>query len=199
MKILFPAAILLTVFMAPIGALRAQLADKSPFLPAAGAAVSPVAADNNSVELRGIMSTAEGTRFCIYDATKKTSQWVGLNEDGPIVVKSADSEHDTVSVVKDGRQMTLALRTPKVAAGTNIPQPQPQPAFSPPAPAGGFAPAPALTNVVLKPTPEDEQRRLQAIADEVRRRRLLREQGQQQQPGAPGSATAQPPGNGLGP
>ncbi len=111
------------------------------------------------------MPTPDGAlRFCIYDAVKKTSKWVALNEavsGDRFVVKSANPDSDTVSVLSGGRLMTLALRKPKVDAVNLVNL------------GGGL---PAGVSVVLNPTAADEQRRLQAIAQEVRRRRLLREQ-----------------------
>jgi hypothetical protein len=145
-----------------------QGADDSPFLPVnAPAAGSARAADGSSFELRGIMSTAGGTRYCIYDPAKKTSSWVGLNEaGGSFAVKSADPAHDTVTLEAGGQRITLALHEAKVVSlGFGSPVAAPPP--------GG-----AMSNVVLRPTPEDEQRRLQAIAEEVRRRRELRERAQ---------------------
>jgi hypothetical protein len=143
----------------------AQDADGSPFLPNPAAGGGGAAAENEPLELHGIMPTADGLRFCIFDAAKKTSRWVGLNDTGggaPFVVKSADPDRDMVTVLNGGRLMTLSLRKPKVqsfAAGN-------------PAILGALPPG---VSTVLNPTPADEQRRLQAIAAEVRRRRLARE------------------------
>src|SRR5579883_2169369 len=157
----------LLVFLLPAAALMAQEAgtdaDKSPFLPpsvAANAVAGP--SDPNALDLRGIMSTREGMKYNIYDPAKKSSVWVGVNEPGaPFVIKSADPQRDTVTLVTGGQQMVLTLKQAKVVAPAANGLPQ-----------GG---------VVLRPTPEDEQRRLQAVADEVRRRRLLREQAAAQQ------------------
>jgi hypothetical protein len=141
----------------------AQDADGSPFLPSPAAGAS-AAAENQSLELHGIMPTSDGVRFCIYDSVKKTSKWVGLNDAGAgdaFVVKSADPNADTVSVLSGGRLMTLVMRKPKVDSSFV---------------ANFGAGLPPGVSVVLNPTAADEQRRLQAIAQEVRRRRLLREQ-----------------------
>ena len=156
----------------PAARAGAQLSDSSPFAPTAASGTAGAAAENEPLELRGIAATPEGLRICIYDAAKKTSKWVGLNESGDggrYVVKSADPERDTVLVQSDGRIMTLALRKAKVASAG------PAGAWT-----GGLPPT-----VVLNPTPEDNQRRLQAVADEVRRRRLERERADRQagQPG----------------
>jgi hypothetical protein len=163
----------------------AQSQNVSPFLPpnAAGGAAGN-RGDAGGLELRGIMTTAQGTRYCIYDPAKKTSSWVAANQIGSgFVVQSFDSKNDTVIVNQDGRRLTLALREAKIAVGVG-------PSIAGPSVAGGINGQPALLgsmpNPVLRPTAEDEQKRLQAIAEEVRRRRLLREQGAQADtPGAP--------------
>jgi len=57
--------------------------------------------------------------------------------------------------------------------------PPPPPGAPGPAPAVNVAPA-VTQSVVVNPTPADEQRRLEAVAAEVARRRALREQASQQ-------------------
>jgi hypothetical protein len=66
----------------------------------------------------------------------------------------------------------------------------------PPAPMPAIPNVPlAVTNaVVVNPTPADEQKRLEAVAAEVARRRALREQATQQiGPGQPGTPQVVPP------
>jgi hypothetical protein len=141
-------------------------ADSSPFMPPPGAGLVAVPG-NTPIEFRGVMSTDQGIKVNIYETARKSSRWVGLNETGngaSYVVKSADLDHDTISVVQDGRLMTLPLVKGKVA------------------PLVGYVPGrgPAFLNgaperaVPLNPTSEDEQKRLQAVAEEVRRRREAR-------------------------
>jgi hypothetical protein len=167
----------------PAGALRADLASSSPFLPAGVTGAAAGAGPAEPVELRGIMSLPEGMAYCIYDAAKKTSAWVGLNETGnEFVVKSADPANDSVTVTVQGRDIRLALKASKVvsAGAGNAGSPVP------PGPGGG----PGLTNAVsINPTPGDEQRRLDAVAAEVRRRRQEREKATQ---GAANAAAGQP-------
>jgi len=141
--------------------LRADLAPSSPFLPANAAAMGASTAPAGPIELRGLMSTPDGVAFCIYDTAKKRDVWVGLNETGhDFVVKSADAASDSVSVQYQGRSMKLTLRTAKVAsAGAAVVPPVPQ-----------NSPA-----VALNPSPADEQKRLDAVAQEVRRRKQERE------------------------
>lgn len=140
---------------------RADLAATSPFLPSGTLAAGDAAGASGPIELRGVMPTDSGWAFCIYDTAKKKNVWVGLNEQGhDFIVKSADTGADTVTVSYQGRVMRLDLHTAKVATA--------------PAPA-----APAAT-VPLNPSPADEQRRLDAVAQEVRRRRAERERSAQE-------------------
>ena len=122
------------------------------------------APDGSTFELRGIMSTAGETKYCIYNPTKKTSSWVGLNEDGGnFLVKSADPAHDTVTLAAGGQRMTLALREAKVVSLGF-----PSPAVAPP-------PAGVLDKGAPSSSLGDERKRLQAVVEEVRRRRELRQ------------------------
>jgi hypothetical protein len=170
--------------LAAATAARADLAQTSPFMPANAADTAAQGGAGGPVELHGVMSTSQGTEYCIYDAAKKSSVWVGLNESGyGFVVKSADPSGDNVTVEYQGRTMKLALRTAKVAsAGPGMG-----------APAGN--PSAITQTVVLNPSPADEQRRLDAVAAEVRRRRQEREkaaQDAQASPNGPGAALPLP-------
>jgi len=162
---------------------------KSPFLPPTGPVESAPTQDA-ALELRGIMAIGDGYMFSIYDAGQKMSTWSRLNETGhPFVVRSHDESRDSVTVDHQGRTLTLALRTAKVAsAPVNQPQqPQPAPAANAPQPIGG--------PVVLNPSPADEQRRLEAIAAEVNRRRMIRQQALQASRQAGGQGTQPQNGN----
>lgn len=115
------------------------------------------------------METRAGMSFCIFDPARKVSAWVRLNEkDHDFVVKLYDANNETVTVDHGGRVLTLALRAVKVASSGQASSPAPLPSPGMPT---------AITqSVVANPTPADEQRRLEAVAAEVRRRRALREQ-----------------------
>jgi len=165
---------------------RADLAPSSPFLPAnSTAAGGAQAGPAGPVELRGIMSTAQGVAYCIYDTAKKTSAWVGLNEAGnDFVVKSADPSNDSVLVDFQGRSLRLVLRTAKVATAGASGGPG-----GPPSMPGAMS-----SPVVLNPNPADEQKRLDAVAQEVRRRRMEREKAvQATQGGGPVPGNMPPP------
>jgi hypothetical protein len=147
-------------------AVRADLVGSSPFLPANAQGAGAASGPSGPIELRGISPMSGGAAFLIYDVAKKKSAWVGINEPGhDFVVKSADAENDTVTVDYQGRPLKLTLRVAKVASSGTA------------SAATGGAPAPSAvaSSVVVNPTPADEQKRLDAVAQEVRRRRLERE------------------------
>lgn len=147
----------------------AQLAASSPFMPAQAAAATAVT-EGAALELRGVMDTGSGMLFGIFDPAKKVSVWSKLNEkDHDFVVKSYDAANETVSVQHGGRTLNLAMRASKVASSGQATPP-------PPMSAPTAMPNAVSQSVVLNPTPADEQRRLEAVAAEVRRRRALREQ-----------------------
>ena len=154
------------------GGLRADLAQASPFLAPNSPASAAAAGSSGPVELRGVMTTEQGTAFCIYDTAKKTSVWVGLNEPGyDFTVKSMNAANDTATVSFKGSSMQLTLRTAKVASAG--------PAQVPGPPNAALAP----NNPAMAPNVADDQKRLDAVAAEVRRRRLEREKAYQN-PGA---------------
>jgi hypothetical protein len=147
----------------------AQLAQSSPFMPAQAAATTAVT-EGAPLELRGVMDTGSGLLFGIFDPVKKVSVWSKLNEkDHDFLVKSYDATNEIVTVQHGGRTLNLAMRASKVASSGQATAPPPMSA-----PTG--MPTAVAQSVVLNPTPADEQRRLEAVAAEVRRRRALREQ-----------------------
>ncbi len=165
------------------------LADNNanPFLPPAAAAASTAPAQDANLELRGIMAAGDSTMFSIYDSTHHMSAWTKLNDVGrDFIVRSYDASKETVSVDYQGRTLTLALHTAKVvSAPVNALPVQNAP--------GGPTPQPIGGPVVLNPTPADEQRRLEAIAAEVNRRRMIRQQAIQANRTAAGQPTPQTP------
>jgi hypothetical protein len=162
------------------------LSGSSPFLPPSTGGEAATASTDAALELRGIMGADDQLRFSIYDPAKHMSSWKRLNEPGhEFVVRSYDASRDAVTVDYQGRSLTLMLKTAKVASA---------PASGPPI--AGAAPQPVGGPVVLNPTPADEQRRLEAIAAEVNRRRMIRQQALQASraaAGQPGRNPAIPP------
>ncbi len=189
---LLAALVLLTPALASVAHAASSLAGPSPFAPPATAAETVAVTPDATLELRGIMASGDSYMFSIYDSTKRISTWLGLNEIGrEFVVRSYDDARDTVTVDHAGRTLTLALKTAKVASAPMMAQPAAN--FAPPP----SAPQPIGGPVVLNPTPADEQRRLEAIAAEVNRRRMIRQQALQasRQAAAQGQPTPPPAPN----
>lgn len=166
---------------------EAQLAKTSPFMPpqAAGAAAPTAGAP---LEFRGWIQTGEGILYRLRDPARKADTWVKLNEHDSmldVTPKQHDAERNTLTIEYQGKTMTLAVREAKIVSSGSAahPVPLPAPVAQPP------NVSPAVTqSVVVNPTPADEQRRLEAVAAEVARRRALREQAAQQSAqGVPGA------------
>jgi hypothetical protein len=157
----------------------AQIAAKSPFMPPQ-AATTTGPTEGAPLEYRGYMETSEGTLYRIHDPAKKAGTWVKLNERNPdfdVLAKQHDDEQKTLTIEHQGKTLTLATREAKVVSSGAAAAAMPPPVLTP----AQTNVAPAVTqSVVLNPTPADEQRRLDAVAAEVARRRALREQATQQ-------------------
>lgn len=156
---------------------RAQLATSSPFL-APQAQATNAAAANTPLEFGGYMDVPGGERlYRIKDPARKTSEWVKLNEKSPaldVTVKQYDDSRKALVVEHQGRTLTLAEKESKIVSAGAVPQPVVA------MPVANAMPAAVTQAVVANPTPADEQRRLEAVAAEVARRRALREQATQQ-------------------
>ncbi len=159
----------------------------SPFLPAGGAPVAAVTT-NGSIEYHGYMATPTGERFSIYNTTKKTATWVGLNERGnPFVVRShhlVGSGADQITVEYQGSSLVLALKEARILAVAAAPVLGVPPGMAPvtaPAVAGNPPNLPAGAS-------------LDEWAAEVQRRRVLRQQPTPPAgtPAAPAPATPAP-------
>lgn len=164
------------------GELPAQ--GRSPFMPPAAAAPAAAATvAGGGLEYRGNIDLGNGVQFRLFDPAKKTGVWVRLNqrnEEFDVVARRYDEEQRALTVEHQGRSLTLPMRVAKVVSGGAPVQAQ-SPAAAPSIPAPAVNVAPAVTqSVVLNPTPADEQRRLEAVAAEVARRRAIREQAAQQ-------------------
>ena len=161
------------------GSVRAasQLSSVSPFSSPQATTNAPT--QGAPLEYRGYMVTPEGTLYRIVDPARKTGTFLKLNERDPnfdVLIKTFDANNDMVTIEHGGRTLTLEERKAKIVSSGNAA------AMPPPVPVQQQMPnvSPAVTqSVVLNPTPADEQRRLDAVAQEVARRRALREQAQQ--------------------
>lgn len=178
---------------------QAQLAAKSPFTSASGGQAASATA-NAPLEFRGYMKTSEGVQYRLYDPAKKTGIWVKANEKNPdldVTVKQHDADKETLTIEHQGKALTLAQRKSKVVSSGSAALAVP-PALAAAAPTANVLPA-VTQAVVLNPTPADEQRRLDAVAAEVARRRALRQQAEQQTPPGGASQPATTPGVQLQP
>jgi hypothetical protein len=184
------SALVVGVSLAATPHLSAQ-SSHSPFMPEGGVAVA-TPTENAPLELRGIVATKNGYMFGIFDPTKRQSFWVRPNEQGSdFVVRNHDVQNDTVTVDYQGRSLTLAMKAAKVESMGPVPSPV---IANVQRPAGPNQPP-----VALNPTPADEARRLEGVAAEVRRRRMLR-QAAAQQGSTPGviQPSVQPPATAPG-
>jgi hypothetical protein len=157
------------------GVASAQLANTSPFQPA-GAASGSAPTAGAPLEYRGYLEAGGGRQFRIHDPARKAGTWVKLNEPNTefgVTAKKYDSDERTLTVEYQGKTVTLAERQAKVVSSGAAAQAAPPPVAS-------TVPTAVTQAVVLNPTPADEQRRLDAVAAEVQRRRALREQAAQQ-------------------
>jgi hypothetical protein len=149
------------------------LVSNSPFMPPKQEeAAAPVVTEGAAVEFRGMIATDAGMLFGLYDRTKNVGAWVRQDDtSGDFKVSSYDAGNDLVTVDYQGQRFTLPLSSSKVNAAAPSPLPVANTAQT-----GG-------NRVTAVPGGRgDEQRRLENVAAEVRRRRALRQ-----------SATSNPP------
>jgi hypothetical protein len=151
-----------------------SLVRDSPFRPPQGGA-APAEGSPGQFEFRGVVVEAGGYSFCIYDQGRHAADWVKLDEPGrPFVARRYDPAKDTLTIELSGQALTLALKRAQVQALTPPPPvaspPPPLPVNGAPAsgPAAGSVPPPPAANAA-------EAQRLQNIADEIRRRRGVRQ------------------------
>ena len=124
------------------------------------------------LEFRGVLYEGSTAYFSVYEASTRQSAWVELNEPGlNYQVKSYDSANSKLVVDYQGRPLTLALVQ---APHSN----------RPPAPVAS-APVPQNNNgQAVSPPPPNPQLPAQ-IAEEIRRRRALRQQAVSTPPSPP--------------
>lgn len=172
-----------------------SLLTNSPF-GAAAKSGQPADAGNQPMEFRGVVEENGQQLFSIFDTATKRSRWVGLNDaSGEMVVKSYNAEGNTISLEQNGRVLALTLKSgPRIVQ--NVPPPMP----SGMQPGANGMPGQIMPNGVGK---GPEAQRLQQIAEEIRRRRALRQQPPQMpmpSPNAiPGAGPMPTPGSGAGP
>lgn len=163
-----------------------NLVQNSPF--GTATPVGQAAAAAGPLEFRGTFVDRGERFFSILDTGSRRAEWVGMKEGGhAYTVKNYDPDSETVTLDYQGRSLSLKLRTARITAMAMPPQvaagPQANVVSAPGTPGGpGVNPAPSST----------EAQRLAQVAEEIRRRRALRQQAQQQQQ-APAPQPNQPP------
>lgn len=147
----------------------APLVRDSPFLPRPGAAAAE--SGPAQFEFRGLVFENGGYSFSVYDQGRRYACWLRLDEpDHSLVARRFDPAKETLTIEQNGLQLTLPLKRAKVQAlAAGAPAPLPTAVPVPPNPAAAPPPAPAAVNNA------QEAQRLQSIADEIRRRRGLRQ------------------------
>lgn len=154
--------------------LLTSLVRDSPFLPGAGGD-RPAEGGSAQFEFRGVVAEAGGYLFSVYDQGRREAGWVRLNEPGqPFVARHYDAAKDTLTIEHAGQAQTLALKRAPVQPLAAAPPAQASP---PPLPTTGTATPPAAGNASspANVTNAQEAQRLQNIADEIRRRRAIRQ------------------------
>jgi hypothetical protein len=156
------------------------LVQTSPFgsVNAAGPAANQPAA---GLEFRGVFADKGEYFFSLNETATHKGLWVGLNEPGnPFTVRTYDVSTETVTVDYQGRSLTLTLKRAKIIASAPVLLPPPG---QPPAAVAGAPAVAAQAQPAAGPMPDAQ------VAEEIRRRRAMR---QQTAPAAPAAAQPAP-------
>lgn len=148
-----------------------SLVQDSPFRPGQGG-VSAAEGGSGPFEFRGVVAERDGYLFSVFDPGRREAGWIRLGEPaGAFVARHYDPAADTLTIEHNGRAQTLTLRRAPVQPLAAMPTAQASP---PPLPTTGAAQPPA-GGIAPSTTNAQEAQRLQNIADEIRRRRALRQ------------------------
>lgn len=172
------------------------LATNSPFAPVASAQAAANTAQ--PLEYRGFYVQESGKpRFNLYDPATQKSTWVEQDETGqPITIRSYDASNDTVVVDWKGKNLSLTLKKAKVQLAAAKPPDTIQQAQGAAGQVGPGQAQPADGNfpAVRGPDGRPDPQRMQAVLDEIRRRRSMRMQGA---PGGGGPVPQQQQGQAI--
>ena len=165
----YPSKILITLGLS-LGALSGSaaisldgLTSNSPFVVQSVNGVLPTNPETANIEFRGVIASQNGTIFGLYDRTRNQGSWVRQNEKGAeFNVISYDAANEVVTVDYQGQKLSLALSSAKIGMAA--------PSTSP-----VIAAAPLGAPTATASTGPTDQRRLESVAAEVRRRRALRQ------------------------
>ena len=196
---LIAATLLLVPLLHPAAGLAApanleSLLQNSPFgNPAAAAGGNRPDA---TLEFRGVLLDRGEPFFSLYETSSHSSLWVGLNEPGnPFKVQGYDRDKGTVTVEYQSRTLILPLKQAKIIALAPVQPAAPNPNM-PGGPSGPMVTGAPGTGgpqpMATLGTPSEDAARLSAIAEEIRRRRALRQQSPQPAPQG-GPTVGKPP------
>ena len=178
MKVAPSRLLLLSLLAGMNGQSYAALSSESPFIPKGGQP-AVVATENSPIEFRGVISTAAGLTFGIYEPGTQKGTWVTEGEKTQaFVVRSYDASKGALMVEYQGQVQTLVLKEAKfdgTVAPMNAPPPPPVAGMPQTRPASPGNPQPSMNQA-------EEAKRLETVAAEVRRRRAARQAANQ--PGA---------------
>jgi hypothetical protein len=171
------------------------LVDRSPFSSGGqGAEGAIVAEPQGTWEFRGMATDSDGTAYNLFDATTNKGRWVRPEDpDSPVQIKGFDPANSLLEIEQDGRPLRLSLKRAVIQTGQSVAEMAP-PAVR--APDGRASPGrrTAARSLAAKTDPAAEEKRLQAVADAVRRSRERRQaaMGQARQNGQPAGTPARP-------
>ncbi len=166
-----PFFLLLPVSVVTVAAADLQsLVDNSPFGKAPVVQNNAPPTEVPPLEFRGVYTEAGVRHFSVFDPSSQRSYWLaeGAEEKG-IAIQNFDTSSDKLTVQHQGRTYQLSLKTASITGSPVAAAPQ----------------MPVNNGSPQVRSAEADQRRLEAVAAEVRRRRALRQaaaqQSQQQQ------------------
>ncbi len=163
-------ASLLPLFLSGYATFAANtISTRSPFLPTAGAqAAAPEQQGPTNIEWCGIMEMNGERYFGLSETDKERSAWLRINEESRgFIVRNFSDSGPTLTVQFQGQ--SHALRMKQVTVGA-----LPAGAFPVAARPPGMRPPGSNPNDPSQVSDPDQEKRLSAVAAEVRRRREMR-------------------------
>jgi hypothetical protein len=149
------------------------LVDRSPFAPPGQGGEVAAAEPQGTWEFRGMATDADGTAYSLFDSSTNKGRWVRAEDaESPVQIKGFDSASNMLDIEQDGRPLRLALKRAVIQAGQAVGE------MAPPAQASdqrGSIGRRGAQSQAAKPDPAAQQKRLEAVAEAVRRTRELRQ------------------------
>jgi hypothetical protein len=151
------------------------LVDRSPFSPGGQEAEATVAEPQGAWEFRGMSTDAEGTAYSLFDPSSNKGRWVRAEDaDSPVQIKGFDPANNTLEIEQDGRPLRLTLKRAVIQAGQAVAEMAP-PAVQAPGRRAFSGQRPGTRPQAAKLDPAAQEKRLQAVAEAVRRTREQRQ------------------------